>query len=127
MKRAEEVYRKSLALIGETPGEENEVLKERAVAIINVLLSQLFELEYVLRGEVLPAGRVIPQIMTLDEIVPFCEPILYTVIPLGLAGFLLMEEEPDRARFFLQLYHTEVEILRERGRRGTRHKIRRSV
>lgn len=127
MKRAEEVYRKSLALIGETPGEENETLKERAVAIINVLLSQLYELEYDLRGEIRPAGRVIPQILTLQEIVPFAEPILYTVIPLGLAGFLLMEEEPDRARFFLQLYHTEVEILRERSRRGTRHKIKRSV
>lgn len=127
MKRAEEVYRKSLALIGETPGEENETLKERAVDIINVLLSQLYELEYDLRGEVRPAGRVIPQILTLQEIVPFAEPILYTVLPLGLAGFLLMEEEPDRARFFIQLYHTEVEILRQRSRRGTRHKIRRSV
>lgn len=127
MKRAEEVYRKSLALIGETPGEENETLKERAVDIINVLLSQLYELEYDLRGEVRPAGRVIPQIHALQEIVPFAEPILYTVLPLGLSGFLLMEEEPDRARFFLQLYHTEVEILRRRSCRGTRHKIRRSV
>ena len=127
MKRAEEVYRKSLALIGETPGEENETLKERAVDIINVLLSQLYELEYDLRGEVRPAGRVIPQILTLQEIVPFAEPILYTVLPLGLAGFLLMEEEPVRASFFIQLYHTEVEILRQRSRRGTRHKIRRSV
>ena len=35
MKRAEEVYHKSLALIGETPGAENESLKERAVALIN--------------------------------------------------------------------------------------------
>lgn len=127
MKRADEVFHKSLALIGETPGEENAAMRERAVAIINVLLSQLFELEYDLRGEIRPAGKVIPQILTLDEIIPFAEPIIYTVIPLGLAGFLLMEEEPDRGRFFLQLYHTEVEILRGRGRRGTRHKIRRGV
>ncbi|MBQ3075350.1 MAG: hypothetical protein IJC26_04710 [Clostridia bacterium] len=127
MKRAEEVYHKSLALIGETPGAENESLKERAVALINVLLSQLYELEIALRGEILRAGWIIPQIASLEEELPFSEPILYTVIPLGLAGFLLGEEEPERSRFFLQLYHTEVEILRGRSLRGRRHKIKRSV
>ncbi|MBE6711924.1 MAG: hypothetical protein E7580_00225 [Ruminococcaceae bacterium] len=127
MKRADEVYRKSLALIGEMPGEENETLKKRAVPIINVLLSQLSELELSLRGGDLRAGGIVPQITSLDDLIPFCEPIIYTVIPLGLAGFLLIEEEVERGRFFLQLYHTEVEILRNRSRRGKRHKIKRSV
>ena len=127
MKRAEEVYRKSLALIGEIPGSETKVFRDRAVALINVLLSQLFDLETELRGDMLHPGRIIPQILSLEDFVPFVEPILYTVLPLGLAGFLLMEEEPERGRFFLQLYHTEVEVLRGRCRRGKRHKIKRSV
>ena len=127
MKRAEELYNRSLALIGETPGEENQTLKNRAVPLMNVLLSQLFELELALQGAKLGQGAVIPQIRSLEDTLPFSEAILYTVLPLGLAGFLLMEEEMDRARFFLQLYHTEVEILRNRSLHGVRHKIKRSV
>ncbi len=127
MKRAEELYNRSLALMGETPGSENQTMKDRAVPLINVLLSQLYELEIALRGATLGSGGVIPQIRSLDETLPFSEAILYTVLPLGLAGFLLIEEEVDRGRFFLQLYHTEVEILRNRSLRGVRHKIKRSV
>ena len=127
MKHAEEMYRKSLALIGELPGEENESMKERAVPIINVLLSQLYDLELDLRGDSRRAGGIIPQIRSLQDLIPFCDPILFTVIPLGLAGFLLIEEEVERGKFFLQMYHTEVEILRNRCRRGIRHKIKRSV
>lgn len=127
MKRAEEVYHRSLALIGEVPGEENQAFKERAVPIINVLLSQLYEVELLLRGETFQRGSVIPQIVSLEETLPFRESILYTVIPLGLAGLLLIEEETERGRFFLQLYHTEMEILRTRSVRGVRHKIKRSV
>lgn len=127
MKRAEEVYGKSLALIGEMPGEENALFRERAVPLMNVLLSQLFELEADLRGKSHPISGLFPQISSLEDEIPFSEPILYTVLPLGLAGFLLMEEEADRGKFFLQLYHTEIEILRNRCRRGIRHKIKRSV
>ncbi len=127
MKRAEELYHRSLALIGEIPGAENQIFRERAVPLMNVLLSQLYELDIALRGGKLCPGGIIPQVSHLEETLPFSEAILYTVLPLGLAGLLLMEEEAERGRFFLQLYHTEVEILRDRCKRGVRHKIRRSV
>ncbi len=127
MKRAEELYHRSLALIGEIPGAENQLFRERAVPLMNVLLSQLYELDIALRGGKLCPGGIIPQVTHLEETLPFSEAILYTVLPLGLAGLLLMEEEAERGRFFLQLYHTEVEILRDRCKRGIRHKIRRSV
>lgn len=127
MKSAGEIYRRSLALIGETEGEENRVFRERAVALINVLLSQLYELELALRGERSRAGATVPQIRTLEENLALSEPILFTLMPLGLAGYLLNEEEPQRSSFFLQLYHTEEEILRTRCKRGKRHKIKRSV
>ena len=127
MKRAEELYHRSLALIGEVPGGENELFRERAIPLMNVLLSQLYELDIALRGGKLCPGAIIPQVTSLEDLLPFSEAILYTVLPLGLAGLLLMEEEAERGRFFLQLYHTEVEILRDRCKRGIRHKIRRSV
>lgn len=127
MKRAEELYHRSLALIGETPGTENQIWRERAVPLMNVLLSQLYELDIALRGGHLCPGAIIPQVTRLEETLPFSEAILYTVLPLGLAGLLLMEEEAERGRFFLQLYHTEVDILRDRCKRGIRHKIKRSV
>ena len=127
MKRAEELYHRSLALIGEVPGGENELFRERAIPLMNVLLSQLYELDMALRGGKLCPGAIIPQVRDLEDLLPFSEAILYTVLPLGLAGLLLMEEEAERGRFFLQLYHTEVEILRDRCKRGIRHKIRRSV
>ena len=38
MKRAEELYHRSLALIGEIPGAENQLFRERAVPLMNVLL-----------------------------------------------------------------------------------------
>lgn len=126
MKRASEIYRRSLALIGETENEENESLKERAAALINVLLSQLYELDLGLRGDPLPEAGTVPQILGLEDHLGLSEPILYTLMPLGLAGYLLSEEEPQRSSFFLQLYNTEREILRSRCKRGRRHKIVRS-
>ena len=41
MKRAEELYNRSLALIGEAPGTENQIMRERAVPLMNVLLSKM--------------------------------------------------------------------------------------
>jgi len=127
MKRAEEIYHRSLALMGENQRDENQPMKERAVPIINVLLSQVYELELAMRGDTLRPGKVIPQITSLAETLPLFEPILYAVMPLGLAGFLLIEEETERGKFFLQLYHSEMEILHSRCKRGVRHKIKRSV
>ncbi len=125
MKSALEIYRKSLALIGEKEGGENLPFKERAVALINVILSQLYDLDLALRGQIPEEGEGIPQIHSLEEELALTEPVLCTLMPLALAGYLLYEEEPARGSFFLQLYHTERQILSDRARRGRRHKIKR--
>ncbi len=126
MKKAVEIFRRSLALMGETEREENEVLRENAVSLINVLLSQLYQLDLDLRGEKRAEGDSVPQIYTLEDRLSLSEPILFSVMPLGLAGYLLNEEEPQRSTFFLQLYRTEYDILQSRARRACRHKIERS-
>jgi len=126
MKKAVEIFRRSLALIGETEYEENEVLRENAVFMINVLLSQLYGLDLDLRGEKMVEGDSVPQIRTLEDRLTLSEPILFSVMPLGLAGYLLNEEEPQRSTFFFQLYRTECDILKNRAKQGRRHKIERS-
>lgn len=126
MKKAVEIFRRSLALMGETEHEENQVLRENAVSLINVLLAQLYSLDLELRGEKPVEGKSVPQIYTLEDRLNLSEPILFSAMPLGLAGYLLNEEEPQRSTFFLQLYRTEYDILQNRAKKGRRHKIEKS-
>ena len=125
MKKAVEIFRRSLALMGATDYEENEVLRENAVSLINVLLSQLYGLDLDLRGEKRVEGDSLPQIYTLEDRLNLSEPILFSVMPLGLAGYLLNEDDPQRSMFFLQLYRTEYDILQNRAKQSRRHKIER--
>lgn len=127
MKTAYEIYRKSLALIGEAESEENLIFRERAVEMINLMLAEIHETDLALKGEELSIGATVPQIRDLSDRLNVSEVILFSLMPLGLAGYLLNEEEPERSKFFLQLYQTEREVLRNRCRRGRRHKIRRSI
>ena len=126
MKTGNEILKRSLSLIGEVLQEENDNLKEKSVELLNLILSQLYELELSLRGERREEAEKIPQITSLSDPITFSEPILYTLMPLGLAGYLLNEEEPARSSFYLNLYHTERELLRARCKRSRRHKISRS-
>lgn len=127
MKTANEIYRKSLALIGEVESEENLIFRDRAVQMINLMLAETYEMDLALKGEEYPLDGTVPQIRDLSDRLNFSEVILFSLMPLGLAGYLLNEEEPDRSNFFLQLYQKEREVIRARCRRGRRHKIRRSV
>ncbi len=112
--------------MGETLQEDSESLKEKSVELINLILSQLYELELSLRGERRDEAESVPQITSLSDTIGFSEPILFTLMPLALAGYLLNEEEPDRSSFYLSLYHTERELVRARCKRSRRHKISRS-
>lgn len=127
MKTAYEIYRRALALIGETESEENEIFRARAVEMINLMLAELYETDLALKGEEVPIDGTVPQIRDLSDRLNVSEMILFSLMPLGLAGYLLNEEEPDRSNFFLKLYQTEREVVRGRCRRGRRHKIRRGV
>lgn len=127
MKTAYEIYRKALALIGEAESEENQIFSERAVQMINLMLAELYEIDLAIKGEEVPLDGTVAQIRSLSDRLNFSEVILFSLMPLGLAGYLLNEEEADRSSFFLQLYQKEREVLRARCRRGRRHKIYRSV
>lgn len=125
MRTAEEIYQKSLAILGEEDGEETAHFRRRAVGLINLVLSQCYETDLALRGESLPAVQELCQIDTLEHLVDACDPVLLSLLPLGLAGYLILEEAPARAAALLERYERERELMRLRSRRGRRHKIRR--
>ena len=126
MKSAREIYHKSLSILGEDAQDENTLPYERrAVALINLLLGDLYELDLALKGESLPLQGSALQIQSLDDEIGMEENIVFSLLPLGLAFLLLNDEEPGRAALFLQLYQEERDRLRRLSRRGRRHKITR--
>lgn len=126
MKTAREIYERSLALLGQTEGENTEALEARVPALVNLLMAQLAPLDRELRGEASAEEEAVLQIRSMNEPVGLGDAIVLSLFPLGLAALLIQEEEPDRGRFFLQLYLEEKAELRSRLRRGRRHFIKRS-
>ena len=125
MRTAEEIYQKSLAVLGEKDGEETASFRRRAVGLINVLCAQCRELDCALKGEAYDPMKETASIDGLACEVDATEPVLLSLLPLGLAGYLILEEAPSRAAELLARFEREKELLRMRGRRGRRHKIRR--
>ena len=125
MKTAREIYRRSLALIGEEEGENSAVFEGRLLPLVNVLLGEMYELDLAVKGEKTALGESAPQIRSLDEEIWLEDSLIFSVMPLGRAAFLLGETEPERANYFQQLYQRERETVRVRCRRGRRHKITR--
>lgn len=123
MKTAREIYRRSLALMGEEDGENSAVFEKRLIPLVNILLGEVYELDLALKGDELGVGATIPQLVSPEEEIGLEEMILFSLMPLGLAALFLGETEPERASFFQGLYQKEREVLRARCRQGRRHKI----
>ncbi len=123
MKTAREIYRRSLALMGEEDGENSAVFEKRLLPLVNILLGEVYELDLALKGDELGVGATIPQLVSPEEEIGLEEMILFSLMPLGLAALFLGETEPERASFFHGLYQKEREVLRARCRQGRRHKI----
>ena len=127
MKTAREVYERSLALLGMEESENTEGYLQRAPHLINLLLAHLSGLDEAMKGGGPEIGAALPQIHSLSEPLGAQDVIVYSLLPLGLAGLLIQEEEPERASFFFNLYQREKAEWQERSLRGRRHKIRRGV
>jgi hypothetical protein len=126
MKSAFEVYRRSLALLGQEEGENTDGFEKRAPDLINLLLARLTELDLNLKGNVESPYPLPQQIDSLEDLIGLEEVIVLSALPIGLAALLIQEEEPERASYFTQLFEKECGSLRQRCRKGRRHKIRRS-
>ncbi|MBQ3076173.1 MAG: hypothetical protein IJC26_08900, partial [Clostridia bacterium] len=89
----------------------------------NLLMAQLSDLDLALKGKVSAGGGSLMQIRSLQEAVGMEDVIVLSLVPLGLAALLIQEEEPERSRFFWQLYQTERLAVQQKSRFGRRHKI----
>ena len=126
MNRARGIYEKSLALLGQKEGENTEGFEDRAPVLINVLLAQLSSLDLAMKGRRSTEKTPPLQIGGLEEEVGYEDAIVLSLIPLGLAGLLIQEEEPERGSFFLNLYRTEREHMEKNARFSRVHSIRRN-
>lgn len=115
MVTANSIYEKSLLILGETldpASPDTAFFREAAPGYINLLLASLFELDCSLKGTRPHAGEAIPQIASLEEEIDYCDPISLSLLPLGLAYYLALEEDSARALFFYQQYNEEKATLR---------------
>ncbi|MBR3837076.1 MAG: hypothetical protein IKJ74_02930 [Clostridia bacterium] len=123
MKTAQKIYEKSLALLGQDTGENTKGFEMRAPALINLLMAQLSDLDLALKGKLSTESGSLVQICSLQDAVGMEDVIVLSLAPLGLAALLIQEEEPERSRFFWQLYQNERLALQEKSRFGRRHKV----
>ena len=122
MTTANEIYTAALALMGAT--DDAARYQDRALAGINLLVTDLFALDRALKGEAAAVAAAIPPLETLQDTTDLTDVLTRTLVPIGLAAFLLNEEEEQRAAFFQRLYRSEKEILLRQFAPGRRHPIR---
>lgn len=97
---ASEIFAWALALLGETP-QKSRGYEQLAVPVLNQLLMRCFQTENALRrarGQVSlkrPAA-----VQSLEEPVDYDIRLCREILPQGLAAYLILEDDPQRAAFF---------------------------
>ena len=122
MTTANEIFTAALALMGADSQQAH--YESRALAGINLLAADLFALDRALKGEVAAVAATIPPLASLQDVTDFADILTRTLIPIGLAAFLLNEEEEQRAAFFQRLYRSEKDVLLRQFAPGRRHPVR---
>lgn len=97
---ADKIYTAALAIMNETDADES--YRDRAVPIINALLSQCFQYSEAYSGGDRSGWQPIDS--TADLITGFDQTILLGVMPYGLAAALYIDEDPARANSWQQQY-----------------------
>lgn len=111
MTNAQWVFEKAIHLMdeqdertGDTLTEDTAEYKSRALSILNVLRNELYPLSdtYFLG----PDGKrpVLPMIVDFESEIGLDDVVAQTILPFGLAAFLLLGEDNSKAGFFNQKY-----------------------
>lgn len=122
MTTANEILRATLSLMGAE--KEEARYAERALAGINALTADLFVLDRALKGEAAAPAAAVPVLASLEDTTDLADLLVRSLIPLGLAAYLLNEEEERRAAFFHNLYRTEKSVLLRQFAPSRRHPVR---
>ena len=123
-----DLYERAMALLGEEiDGEaaDTAAFRRSSPFLVNILLADLAELNEALLGHTPQGDLRVQQIETLEDEIPYVPLVVLAAMPLGLAFYLLLEEDPDRAAFFFRLYQEEKIALRRNFMKGIRHPVRR--
>lgn len=73
--------------------------------VLNLLLAETFDLNNALRASVgKPRLTEIPRVTTLDDEISYEQKIVRAVLPLGGAAYLFLEDEPQIAGYYAELY-----------------------
>lgn len=97
---ASEIFAWALALLGESP-QKSRGYEPLAVPVLNQLLMRCFQTENALRRARGQASLESPAaVRSLEEPVDYDVRLCREVLPLGLAAYLILEDDPQRAAFF---------------------------
>ena len=106
-----EIYEAALVLMDANNDADTSEYESKALSIINVLRGELYP--YSDTFDTTGEGRPICPILTdLDEEVGLDDYICQSVLPYGLAGHLLLDENPSTANFLIQRYNELLAALR---------------
>ena len=85
---------------GDTCTEDTRVYLLRTPSLLNSLLDRCAQLE----GLPEDGPRTVPRVQAMEDPVDLDDRVCTGVLPYGLAGLLLSEEDPGRANFFWQTF-----------------------
>lgn len=125
-----EIYDRALVLIGEKAAVGDEwqydtaAFERNAPALINLAAVMTDELDCTVKGLAFGINEHLPyQIKSLDDELGQHPYICMGVIPYALCYLLLLEESPERAQVFYDMFIREMNSLRYRFRPVVRHKV----
>ncbi len=89
---------------GASEWADTEEYKNRALAIMNVLIGECYPFSDTYRVDVPGQRPVCPPVVSLDDVVHLDDSIAKTVLPYGLASELIKNDDPTMGNYFLQRY-----------------------
>lgn len=100
---------------GSTDTADTKEYNLRTVSLLNSVLDKAYPYSDNYREAVTGGKRPIcPKVTSMTDEVQLDEAICTAALPYALAGLLLLEEDPTRANFFMQMFEEMLEQCRKR-------------
>ena len=108
---ADDLYGAALALMAESR-DRAKGYRDKLVPLVNLLLAGAYPAEQALRrARGHPPLAALPRIATEGEELPYREELLAGARPYGLAGMLVMDDDPGKANYFNAVYDAALAAL----------------
>ncbi|WP_059005251.1 hypothetical protein [Bittarella massiliensis (ex Durand et al. 2017)] len=108
---ADDLYGAALALMAESR-DRAKGYRDKLVPLVNLLLAGAYPAEQALRrARGHPPLAALPRITTEGEELPYREELLAGALPYGLAGMLVMDDDPGKANYFNAVYDAALAAL----------------